>query len=96
MTDNKFSSKKYGDYPVIIDNEKDTELTLDSVVNILNDYEFLRKLDIKEHNNLYRSTDYAISEKRKMQSQRDRLIFVTIVLFLIIIAETLLILLGGV
>ena len=94
MTDKKFSSKKYGDYPIIIDNERNVELTLDSVVGILNDYEYMRKLDIKEHNKLHEQTDYVISQKRKLQSQIDHLTLLLIVMVLIIIIETFLLLLG--
>ena len=95
ITDSKkFSSKKYGDYPVIVDNEEDIELTLDSVTGILNNYEFMRKLDMKEQDKLLKLTQHAISEKRKMQSQRDQLILLIIVMVLIIIIETFLILLG--
>ena len=94
MTDKKFSSKKYGDYPIIIDNERNVELTLGSVVGILNDYEYMRKLDITEHNKLHERTDYVISQKRKLQSQIDHLILLLIVMVLIIIIETFLLLLG--
>ena len=34
MSEKRYSLKKYGDYPVILDGEK--ELTLDSVVELLN------------------------------------------------------------
>ena len=94
MTDKKFSSKKYGDYPIIIDNERNVELTLDNVVEILNDYEYMKKLYIKEHNKLHEQTDYVISQKRKLQSQIDHLILLLIVMVLIIIIETFLLLLG--
>lgn len=94
LLNKKFSSKKYGDYPVIVDNEDDIELTLDSVTGILNEYEFRSKLDMKEQHSLHRQIEYVISEKGKMQSQRDQLILLIIVMVLIIIIETFLILLG--
>jgi len=94
MTDNKFSSKKYNDYPVIIDNERNVELTLDTVVGILNDYEYMRKLDIKEHNTLYRETEYAISKRKKRESQMSKLIHLIIFMGIIILIETLWIIRG--
>lgn len=94
MTYNKFSSKKYDGYPVIVDNEKNVELTLDTVVEILNDYEYIRKIDIKEHNRLHRDIEYVISKKRKKESQLSNLIYLIAFMGVIIFVETLLIILG--
>lgn len=94
MTYNKFSSKKYDDYTVIVDNEKNVELTLDTVVEILNDYEYIRKIDIKEHNRLHKDIEYVISQKRKKESQLSNLVYLIAFMGVIIFIETLLIILG--
>lgn len=94
MTEKRFTSKKYNDYPVIIDNNDNTELTLDSVVELLNDYEFCKKHDIKEFNQLYKSTEYAISRRKKMESQRNNLIYLIIFMGVMILIETLWIIRG--
>lgn len=70
------------------------ELTLDTVVEILNDYEFCKEHDIKEFNRLYESTDYAISRRKKMESQRNNLIYLIIFMGVIILIETLWIIRG--
>lgn len=94
MTDNKFSSKKYNDYPVIIDNERNIELTLDTVVEILNDYEYMRKLDIREYNQMHRETEYAISRRKQRESQMANLVHLIIFMGIIILIETLWIIRG--
>lgn len=95
MKDKKFSSKKYNDYPVIIDNERNVELTLDSTVEILNDYEWMREYDIKEHNALHKAVNHAVSEKRAVESERNNLIHLIIFMGVIILIETLWIIRGG-
>ena len=95
MTDGKFSLKKYNDYPVIVDNEKNVELTLDTAVGILNEYEYSRKFEIQEYNNLHKQAKYAIAIKREVESQKNELIFVIFFMAIIILIETLILIRVG-
>lgn len=92
----RYSSKKYNEYPVIIDNENDIELTLDSVVVLLNDYECDHKRDVREYNDLRNQINYY---KRKIEEEKSKnrpLIWFIISLILIIIWELSIIYCGGV
>ncbi len=89
MTNNKrYTSKKYNDYPVIVDNQNNEELTLDSVVNILNTHEFNDKLFTKEHNQLYEKLDYLNEITDNAISKRNQLWKVILVLVIVIMIET--------
>ena len=72
MTEKQYSSKKYGDYPVILDGEK--ELTLDSVVDILNEYEWREKNYIGEFNRLHSDVKYLSEQKHEDNSKFHKII----------------------
>lgn len=72
MSEPRYSSKKYGDYPIILDKEK--ELTLDSVVDKLNDYEWKEKNYIEEFNRLHRDVKYLSEQKREDNSKLYKII----------------------
>ena len=89
MTDKRYSSKKYSDYPVIVDNKDNTELTLDSVVKLLNEHEFWDKHNIQEHNELHKKVSYVAERRNEIQNKYHRSIQIIIVMAIVIICETL-------
>ena len=86
MSEQRYSLKKYGDYPVILDGEK--ELTLDSVVELLNKKDFDDKLFTKEWNAVCRKNSYLSERIRKDNSRFHNIIKI---MGLIIIIEFILI-----
>ena len=86
MSEKRYSSKKYGDYPVILDGEK--ELTLDSVVELLNKKDFDDKLFRKEWNTVCRKNSYLSEMIKKDNSKFHNIIKI---MGLIIIIEFILI-----
>lgn len=86
LAENKrYSSRKYSDYPVIVDNKEDKELTLDSIVDILNTKEFDDKLFIKEHNNLHNAISYQKAELNKVRLENSHLKTLMFVMFLVLV-----------
>ena len=90
----KYSSKKYNDYPIIIDNESEIELSLDSVVKILNDYTWQEKNWTKEQYRLHEKIDYITVKLNMIKSKNKPLKLIILVLLFIICIETLQILTG--
>ena len=88
MTDKRYSSKKYSDYPVIVDNKDNTELTLDSVVKILNEQEWDKLSSIEEHNRIHRDIREIGEQKMEIEAKYDKLWYIIILLALIVIIET--------
>ena len=86
MSEQRYSLKKYGDYPVILDGEK--ELTLDSVVELLNKKDFDDKLFRKEWNTVCRKNSYLSEMIKKDNSKFHNIIKI---MGLIIIIEFILI-----
>ena len=86
MSEKRYSLKKYGDYPVILDGEK--ELTLDSVVELLNKKDFDDKLFTKEWNAVCRKNSYLSERIRKDNSRFHNIIKI---MGLIVIIEFILI-----
>lgn len=86
MTENeRYSLRKYSDYPVIVDNKEDKELTLDSIVDILNTKEFDDKLFIKEYNNLHNAVSYQKAELNKVRLENSHLKTLMFVMFLVLV-----------
>lgn len=86
MTENKrYSSRKYSDYLVIVDNKEDKELTLDSIVDILNTKEFDDKFFIKEYNNLHNAISYQKAELNKVRLENSHLKTLMFVMFLVLV-----------
>lgn len=86
MSDQRYSLKKYGDYQVILDGEK--ELTLDSVVELLNKKDFDDKLSTIEWNAMCRKNIFLSERIRKDNSRLRNIIKI---MGLIIIIEFILI-----
>ena len=89
MTNKKYSSKKYGDYPVIIDNDNNVELTLDSVAKLLNDNEWLKEYSTAEYNKMCKDLEYAQNQRQIIESKYYRLLIIVFCMVVILIIETL-------
>lgn len=91
----KYSSKKYEDYTVIVDNDNDVELTLDSVVDLLNRNTWDLSMYSNERERLINRIDYLIDNHKEIDKKYGQLKYLCFFMILIIIIETYMII-GGI
>ena len=92
MTEKRYFSRTYNGYPVIVDNKDDAELTLDSVVKLLNTKEFNDRMTTEELNHLHRNISYMREQRETIESKTHRLKQIIVVMAFVILLETLCIL----
>ena len=86
----RYYSYKYCNYPVIVDGEdNDKELTLDTVVDLLNEWEWDKQSYISEHNHLNKNNVYLKGKISEVRSENNLLLQAILILIVILIIESL-------